>query len=491
MLITILMMVSIIVLLILYNFHSRLNVIFVTAVTGFCIIIFSLSLYIMKTSYYNGILAIELKIYSFMRRININISSIKTLTVIGYIMVFMSEIFISLEMKSLNKKCMILVMTISAALGLGFLFINLPVISEVIYVRASASGTYDEVMKIDKILQFINYMIILYFMLISIPAIIISIKRTRMIFKKRQNTFIMVSFMFMNILIFSFSIATRIKNLLGVFMLNMFNTPIDSSNMSDMILYLTLIVVLLVISVCIIKLDIFNTIDFFRRRVMNKKMKFLIMDLKYIFHDFKNIMMTIIALKSAAEENYGTEEGRCALKKIETTAYDYADKVGELLDFYKKEKIFFKEVDLVMCLKSTIAKINQVSKIPVHIVNFPENSVIRGDSYQIQSLFYNLLKNSIEAIEKKGNEDGKIEVSFIEEEKWICLDFKDNGIGISKSELKRIWIPFISNKNTFLNWGIGLSHAKKIMDAHLGHIDIKSKKGEFAQIQTAFSRLSG
>ena len=200
MLITILMMVSIIVLLILYNFHSRLNVIFVTAVTGFCIIIFSLSLYIMKTSYYNGILAIELKIYSFMRRININISSIKTLTVIGYIMVFMSEIFISLEMKSLNKKCMILVMTISAALGLGFLFINLPVISEVIYVRASASGTYDEVMKIDKILQFINYMIILYFMLISIPAIIISIKRTRMIFKKRQNTFIMVSFMFMNIL---------------------------------------------------------------------------------------------------------------------------------------------------------------------------------------------------------------------------------------------------------------------------------------------------
>ena len=62
-------------------------------------------------------------------------------------------------------------------------------------------------------------------------------------------------------------------------------------------------------------------------------------------------------------------------------------------------------------MKSTIAKINQVSKIPVHIVNFPENSVIRGDSYQIQSLFYNLLKNSIEKKKKKENEDGKIEGS--------------------------------------------------------------------------------
>lgn len=490
MIISILIMLALIALLILYNAHSRLNAILVMVVTGFCLIIFCLSLYIMKTSYYNGILAIELRMYSFMRRISINISSIKTMMVVGYMMIFMAEILISLEMKCLNGKSLIFMLAMSIALGAGFFFMNLPGISEIVYVNMASVRQYSELTEIDNKLQIINYIIILYFMLLPMPVMVMSIKHTQMIFKKRQNIFIMTSFAFINVIIFSFSAATRIRNLLGVFLVNMFNAYVDSSSNFDVALPLMAIVTLIIISACIIKFDIFNTIDFFKGRVMNKKIKFLIMDLKYIFHDFKNIMMTIIALKSVAEEKYGTEEGKKALEKIGKTAYDYADKVGELLDIYKKEKSAFQKVDLMMCLKRTMERISNESTATVYIVNIPENPIVDGDEYQIQSLFYNLLKNSAESIEKKGKKDGKIEVRFIEEGKWICLDFMDNGVGMSKKELKRIWTPFISSKNTFLNWGIGLSHAKKIMDAHLGHIDIKSKKDKFAQIQTAFSRSS-
>ena len=65
---------------------------------------------------------------------------------------------------------------------------------------------------------------------------------------------------------------------------------------------------------------------------------------------------------------------------------------------------------------------------------------------------------------------------------------EDNGEGFEPRQLRRLWLPFSSGKNTFLNWGIGLNQARKIMSAHLGHIDVKSKRGKYAVIQTAFLR---
>ena len=60
---------------------------------------------------------------------------------------------------------------------------------------------------------------------------------------------------------------------------------------------------------------------------------------------------------------------------------------------------------------------------------------------------------------------------------------RDNGCGIDKKMMKRLFKPFASTKKTFNNWGIGLSHVKDVVDAHFGFINVKSKPNEFTEFQ--------
>ena len=96
--------------------------------------------------------------------------------------------------------------------------------------------------------------------------------------------------------------------------------------------------------------------------------------------------------------------------------------------------------------------------------------------------------NAVDAVKAKNIPDGRIDINFIEEDKWLCVDLTDNGIGMSRKETKKIWKPFVSSKKTFMNWGIGLSQVRNIIEAHLGYIDIMSKKNEYTKIQLVFQR---
>lgn len=145
-------------------------------------------------------------------------------------------------------------------------------------------------------------------------------------------------------------------------------------------------------------------------------------------------------------------------------------------------------MDIIECLNSVIKRINDESDVPISVVDIPDYSIINGDMYQIETVFYNIIKNSVEAIRSENTKEGRVLIRFIEEESWLCVEIYDNGKGIPKKIIRKIWRPFISTKNTFMNWGIGLIQAKKIVDAHLGHIDIESKEGQYTKIQVCFMK---
>lgn len=183
----------------------------------------------------------------------------------------------------------------------------------------------------------------------------------------------MVSFGIVNTIIMLFSLFTRINNLMHAFAVNMFSSRLMNFGEYEIVLLTVSICILSIISLTIVKFNIFGNVDFFRDIMLNKKMKLLVMDLKYVFHDFKNILMTIIALKQAADINYGTEEGRKALDKIGTMAMKYAKKISDLQSFYKQKRIVFKNVDLLKQASSAVLRIAQESSVPVYIVNMPNN----------------------------------------------------------------------------------------------------------------------
>ncbi len=93
------------------------------------------------------------------------------------------------------------------------------------------------------------------------------------------------------------------------------------------------------------------------------------------------------------------------------------------------------------------------------------------DKKEFYQCYFNIVKNSCEALPEGGN----IFVTSERKGDRIEINFEDRGIGISNSDLKHVFEPLWS-KNKFNNSGLGLSISQKIIEDHEGSITIKSEK---------------
>jgi two-component system NtrC family sensor kinase len=100
-----------------------------------------------------------------------------------------------------------------------------------------------------------------------------------------------------------------------------------------------------------------------------------------------------------------------------------------------------------------------------------------GDYEDLKLMFVNLLKNAGEAIRDRG--EIKITTYSIKENgaAYVRADIADNGEGIPKENLERIFEPFFSTHVT-RGRGLGLSIVFRIVREHLGNITVKSEVGK-------------
>lgn len=102
-----------------------------------------------------------------------------------------------------------------------------------------------------------------------------------------------------------------------------------------------------------------------------------------------------------------------------------------------------------------------------------ENHKLRLDAEKIKIAFINLLVNSIEAIKK---ENGQISIKTSLRGNQCLLEICDNGSGIEKENLERIFEPFFTNKTG--GSGLGLTNTQNIIFSHGGTIRAKSEPGK-------------
>jgi two-component system phosphate regulon sensor histidine kinase PhoR len=108
-----------------------------------------------------------------------------------------------------------------------------------------------------------------------------------------------------------------------------------------------------------------------------------------------------------------------------------------------------------------------------------EKSMIWADKVHITNLIYNLLDNA----NKYSPERPKIIISTENNQKGVIIKIMDHGIGISKTNQKKIFDKFnrisTGNVHNIKGFGLGLSYVKAIVNKHQGKIEIESelKKG--------------
>jgi signal transduction histidine kinase len=108
---------------------------------------------------------------------------------------------------------------------------------------------------------------------------------------------------------------------------------------------------------------------------------------------------------------------------------------------------------------------------------------LKMDVSQFNLAISNLLVNSIQAVSEKG----EIHLLTRGSKKNVFVVLKDNGVGISKENLPKIFDFMFSTKPT--GSGLGLSIAKKIISDHHGEISVKSEvnKGSVFKIRIPLS----
>jgi signal transduction histidine kinase len=98
------------------------------------------------------------------------------------------------------------------------------------------------------------------------------------------------------------------------------------------------------------------------------------------------------------------------------------------------------------------------------------------DSGQIQQVLYNLATN---AVEERADATVTIRTSYLQDEGNVELSVADNGPGISKSNLNRIFEPLYTGKKD--GHGFGLSVCKEIVKRHGGTMNVESEEGQGAR----------
>ena len=129
--------------------------------------------------------------------------------------------------------------------------------------------------------------------------------------------------------------------------------------------------------------------------------------------------------------------------------------------------------NLSQCLESSYQLyFNSRKDIKFNLVKSNNDIYFQFDKLQISRCFNNLIKNSIEAVEKIPNP--AIEVKILSENNKIIIEIKDNGIGIDEKMINKIFEPYFTTKTK--GTGLGLSIVKRIIEDHGGKIKIEKNK---------------
>ncbi|MCJ7582679.1 MAG: ATP-binding protein [Candidatus Aminicenantes bacterium] len=104
----------------------------------------------------------------------------------------------------------------------------------------------------------------------------------------------------------------------------------------------------------------------------------------------------------------------------------------------------------------------------------PISLELAADPELIEQALINLLLNALHAVGGRENA-AIILLARLDERSRTIIQVKDNGIGISKDNIDKVFIPFYSTKE--VGSGVGLSLSRQIMRLHNGTISVQSKPG--------------
>lgn len=188
-----------------------------------------------------------------------------------------------------------------------------------------------------------------------------------------------------------------------------------------------------------------------------------------ITHEIKNPIAVIKGYLDMYDENNENCKKYIPIIKGET------NRVLVLLEDFlsiNRLKINIDIIDISLLIEEVITNFEPLLQSKHIKVNFNQDEIyIEADYERLKQVFINLIKNSIEAI----NDNGIIDIFITLKNKYIIINVKDNGIGMTKEEIEKLNYPFYTTKQN--GTGLGLYLSKEIIKKHNGTMNFESIDG--------------
>lgn len=188
-----------------------------------------------------------------------------------------------------------------------------------------------------------------------------------------------------------------------------------------------------------------------------------------IAHEFRNSLSTIIGYAKLLKKSQLKIEEQNYLESLLNESKHLSDVITSFLEYTKIKKLEREKIEITEILKKAIEPL----KLKYPKIRF----ILKGNHINLNvdlSLFTQGLRAILEnsCYEQK---EGDIFLNYIEDEKNVIIEIRDQGSGMDEETLKKAFIPFFSTKPD--GTGLGLSLAHKVITLHNGTISISSKKG--------------
>ncbi len=147
---------------------------------------------------------------------------------------------------------------------------------------------------------------------------------------------------------------------------------------------------------------------------------------------------------------------------VNITKFNFEDFVKDIIKTLKINPIF----------AGVNLKVNNISK---------ENIFLNADKSQLKQVFTNLLSNAAESLEE--NKEKLIQIEFQQKDQNIEISVKDNGCGIPKENISKIFTPFFTTKKIGKGTGLGLAISYGIIKMHKGEIEVYSLENTGTEVK--------
>lgn len=444
-------------------------------ILGVCLLLFSSIMYISKLSNYVPPFRFDYNLYLWLSGLKLTMTSLAWISHIGVTLVLISYILFAFFLAPFKRWGKYLLV-----LPVAFFFVtNTPTFCYDAYlaIHSADSPAREQLLEgIFSLIRNVNVSIFLLYMCIPIVTLILYGWRTKIFFLKWDAWISVLCMLFIDTFLLYVFVFGSLSNVMFHNM-DLLRFP-GNLNLIDFSFY-TPALFLFLISIFVFFITFykpFRSLSVISEKQLLRNDKQLGKNLRMILHTEKNMFFTISLLAKQGLEN--KENSTAKFEAIEEIATQSMTNLSRTLELFRDTKMTFRKADLIKCINNALYKVfTPDSSVTVKTCySHYDDLYINMDESHIHELFLNLFRNSLEAL-KVREKDPAISVNVISEEGFAIIDVTDNGCGIEKKNLRKIFSPLFSTKSNTTNWGVGLHYVSKVLRLHNGRIRVSSEPG--------------